>query len=354
MPKDIIVCADGTWNKPSEKDRGKPAPTNVFKIFKALSGTSGGESKNEAKALFYDSGVGTNFGTRLLGGLLGVGLSENIKDCYEFIVKNYRAGDRLFLFGFSRGAYTARSLGGFIVACGVLRDGLNWPDQERRQKIQEAYLVYRHGDAEEKKTFKQAHSYDTDIEMIGVWDTVGALGIPLIFFRGFNRWIERFHDTALHPQVRHGYHAVALDEERAEFMPTLWDDRDGIEQVWFCGVHSNVGGGYADTGLSDLALNWMIAEAKINGLRFDGNSLADLRLQPNPCGELRDSRQGIMALTKRKVRDVNSLDKFPKVHWSVGARLKSCSPPYNPQSLKLTRTHPENPADPYPVVKDEE
>ncbi|MGH8751559.1 MAG: DUF2235 domain-containing protein, partial [Burkholderiales bacterium] len=285
MPKDIIVCADGTWNRPSEKDRGKPAPTNVFKIFKALGRTSERTLQSAAKALFYDAGVGTNFGTRILGGLFGVGLSENIRDCYEFIVKNYQPCDRLFLFGFSRGAYTARSLGGFIMACGVLRNDLNWADEERRQKIGEAYALYRDGDAAAKKSFKQAHSLDSDIEMIGVWDTVGALGIPLIFFRGFNRWIERFHDTALHPQVKHGYHAVALDEERAEFMPTLWDDRAGIEQVWFCGVHSNVGGGYADSGLSDLTLNWMITKAKILGLQFDQNALAGLQLKPNPCGE---------------------------------------------------------------------
>jgi uncharacterized protein (DUF2235 family) len=348
MPRQIVVCSDGTWNTVDNKDRGKPAPTNVYKTFLALTRPqdrvergSQREAVTSDLAVLYDPGVGTaSWFERVAGGAFGVGLSENVMDGYEFLAKHYEDGARIYLFGFSRGAFTARSLGGMIAKCGVLpRAGLD------RASIEHVYAeVYcKHevtAEQHRETSRRQGITLATpDIEMVGVWDTVGALGIPTSIFHAFNRRLESFHDTRLNAKVLHGYHAVALDEARKAFTPTLWDDRAGIEQVWFAGVHSNVGGGYQDTGLSDIALEWMLAKAQSRGLQVDRKRI-EPPLAPNFAGELRDSRSGLMALARVEQRDVAGSDRDALLHGSVLRRIADRASAYD--SVALRNLRPEN------------
>jgi uncharacterized protein (DUF2235 family) len=267
MPKKIILCADGTWNTPHGPS-ATVTDTNVRKLYMAL-------VNDESQLKYYDSGVGTD-GTpldHLTGGAMGEGLFQKVQDCYEFLSNVYDPGDSIFLFGFSRGAFTARSVSGMIAGFGVPLINL---DNETVRKIFEAY---REPNADLKKALKceLTATYgmqDVTVEMVGVWDTVGSLGIPGIFFNMLNQKKYGFLDTSIHPCVKHGYHAVCLDERRAQFQPTLWTNADGsalanndqVEQVWFPGVHCDVGGSYTESQLSDITLSWMMQKAKKHGL----------------------------------------------------------------------------------------
>jgi len=309
--KKIVVCSDGTWNKPGIKDRGKPVKTNVQKIYEAISpGTA-----QTPQLKYYGQGVGTGFtlGDMILGGSTGLGIDANIMNAYKFLMWNYEPGDEIYLFGFSRGAYTVRSLAGFIRNCGIMQPGY-------LHLISEAYNLYRdrssitHPDSDLMKSFKRAYGInqeETFIHFIGVWDTVGALGIPLKWFDIMNRRYQ-FHDVTISSQIKYAYHALAVDEKRKTFTPTLWqlspkaveDGSQISEQVWFPGVHSNVGGGYADSGLSDIALQWMIDKARNTGLEFDNDALQNIK--PETGGELRNSASGIFSLMRKLVRTINS------------------------------------------------
>jgi uncharacterized protein (DUF2235 family) len=264
----IAFCADGTWD-------GKSNNTNVFKMFNAITVSSG-------QLPFYDSGVGADGNPieKLAGGAFGFGLFQKIKDGYTRIAHAYEAGDELFLFGFSRGAYTARSVAGMIANCGL-------PTKDFDDALVEtAFQAYRNKDQREK-LLSELTQYGMDknpqITMVGVWDTVGSLGIPAIFGK-VSPLIYGFLDTGLHPNVKNAYHALAIDERRPEFPATLWTSAPAagqtIEQVWFCGVHSDVGGGYepsdadAGTALSDITLGWMMHRAKDLGLDIAPAALA--------------------------------------------------------------------------------
>jgi len=259
MAKRIIFCADGTWNDPATH-------TNVYKLFKALNFTA-------EQCPIYDDGVGADGNTllKLLGGAFGDGLDQKIKDGYTRIAHLYSPGDELFLFGFSRGAYTARSLAGMIAVCGLPTQNVD--DNQTEQ----AFDAYREHDLSKRPqklaALKQKYLVnDAPITMVGVWDTVGALGIPAIF-GGIDPLRYGFLDTALHPDVKHAYHAVSIDERRREFPAALWSGPPApgqvIEQVYFTGVHCDVGGGYSETGLSDITLSWMMGKAKALGVDFD-------------------------------------------------------------------------------------
>jgi len=309
--KKIVVCSDGTWNKPGIKDRGKPVKTNVQKIYEAINtGTS-----QTPQLKYYGQGVGTGFtlGDMILGGSTGLGIDANIMNAYKFLMWNYEPGDQIYLFGFSRGAYTVRSLAGFIRNCGIMQPSY-------LHLISEAYNLYRdrssitHPDSDLMKSFKRAYGInqeETFIHFIGVWDTVGALGIPLKWFDIMNRRYQ-FHDVTISSQIKYAYHALAVDEKRKTFTPTLWqlspkaveDGSQISEQVWFPGVHSNVGGGYADSGLSDIALQWMIDKARNTGLEFDNDALQNIK--PETGGELRNSASGIFSFMRKLVRSINS------------------------------------------------
>src|SRR5580658_598746 len=260
MSKRIVFCSDGTWDTSGNN-------TNVYKIYKALETTAD-------QVPYYDDGVGADGQPieKLAGGAFGAGLFQKIKDGYTKIAHTYEQGDEVFLFGFSRGAYTACCLAGMIAVCGL--PTANFTDDV----VESAFQAYRNKDqraallAELNKT---CDLFDAKLSMVGVWDTVGSLGIPAIF-GGVSPILYGFIDTSLHPDVLNAYHAMAIDEKRAEFPATLWTSPapgQTLEQVWFCGVHCDVGGSYPDdsdgSALSDLTLAWMMSKASALGLQFD-------------------------------------------------------------------------------------
>ena len=262
MSKRIVFCADGTWDSSAEN-------TNVYRIFKALKTTAG-------QVPYYDDGVGADglVIEKLVAGAFGEGLFQKIKDGYTKIAQVYEKGDELFLFGFSRGAYTARSLAGMIVNCGL--PTANFSDEA----VETAFEAYRDKPRRAELLAELSKSCDIfvpKITMVGVWDTVGSLGIPALF-GGVSSLIYGFLDTSLHPDVLNAYHALAIDERRSEFPPTLWTlpaqptQGQTVEQVWFTGTHCDVGGSYPDdpdgTALADISLAWMMSKASALGLQF--------------------------------------------------------------------------------------
>jgi uncharacterized protein (DUF2235 family) len=290
--KRLVVCCDGTWNRPDHIDKGVAAPTNVAKMALAVADSDGA---GNPQLLHYQAGVGTRRWEHLVGGGFGVGLSRNVKDCYRFVVDNYAPGDELYFFGFSRGAYTARSIVGLVRNAGILRP-------EHRDRIEEAYTLYRdpRRDSEPSgiaaRLFRRSFSHDeVEVQFVGVWDTVGALGIPIDGFRPpvLSR-LWGFHDTRLSRYVRNAFHAVAIDERRGPFKPTLWEaqaDAEGqtLEQVFFAGVHCDVGGGYREPELSEIPLLWMAEKARGCGLGLKPDHLVLDRDHPD-TDERRDGR----------------------------------------------------------------
>jgi uncharacterized protein (DUF2235 family) len=267
MSKRIVYCADGTWNNVD-------SDTNVYRISKACLTTP-------AQVVYYDDGVGADGNPleRLLGGALGDGLFKKIKDGYTKIAHTYDRDDEIFIFGFSRGAFTARSLAGMIAACGLPTGPLDPNDDSFVETVFQAYRDKANREAL-LATLKSKDLYDAKIKMIGVWDTVGALGLPAIV-GGVDPLRYGFLDTTLHPDVLNACHALALDERRREFPATLWTGETAqgqtLEQVWFAGVHCDVGGGYPDTGLSDITFSWMMGKAEALGVEFDPNVWSQFR-----------------------------------------------------------------------------
>ncbi|MEN3973727.1 DUF2235 domain-containing protein [Emcibacter sp. SYSU 3D8] len=312
----LIVCCDGTWNTPGDKEGVVPSPTNVVKLYNALAAA---DAAGVPQQRYYHPGVGTegSIVDKIAGGGMGRGLGRNIMSAYRWLAGHYRPGDRIWLFGFSRGAYTVRSLGGMISRCGLLdASGGDLADADIWAMVDDLFAAYR-----DKKTLKPtarrrfhhtAHGGSPqgsmDIHFLGVWDTVGALGVPddvALFNLLDDPDKHSFHDTALSHKVAHARHALAIDETRQSFMPTLWtgiEDRPTVKQVWFPGVHSDVGGGYGHCGLSDGALGWMIEEARLQGLAFRDGITA--QLQPDPRGLLHDSCVGVFAKLKTRPRQV--------------------------------------------------
>jgi uncharacterized protein (DUF2235 family) len=302
--KRIITCSDGTWNTPNEKVR-----TNVQKIFDLICKR---DANQVLQIKFYDEGIGAQGGviTRTLNGATGKGIDDNIKDIYKCIVWNYEPGDEIYLFGFSRGAYTARSLAGLIRKCGILK-------KSDLKLITKAYDLYRNREAgpesDEAKKFRSDNSFEiANIKFIGVWDTVGSLWIPVNAFQWYNKKKYSFYDTTLSSIIDNAYHAISIDEERSNFQPTLWQQSPNasaraipqvLQQKWFAGVHSNVGGGYPDEGLADIALKWIIDKARETGLAFDEEAIK-VYVKPNHEGELCNSRTGIFALTPGRRREI--------------------------------------------------
>ncbi len=358
MVKRLVVCCDGTWNTPDRKDGDAASPSNVAKLALALARQ---DDDGIEQLLFYDKGVGTGVSDRLRGGAFGWGLSRHIQRCYRFIAACFEPGDEIFLFGFSRGAYTARSLAGLIRNAGVLRP-------EHAAHLHDGYELYRRRDHAsrpselESQLFRKSFSHETRIKLIGVWDTVGALGIPLPGLGFLNRrW--QFHDVELSRFVDHAYHAVAIDEKRRWFTPTLWQQQEEarargqvMEQVWFAGVHSNIGGGYRDAGLSDLALLWMIEKASACGLDFD-QAYIEENTKPDPFDVLRNSKSGIYRLLPDAVRPIgDARNANEAVHASAMTRMEQARPShrYQPANLitylknraspRITPTQREHPA----------
>jgi uncharacterized protein (DUF2235 family) len=326
MSKRIVVCCDGTWNTPDQLRGGQPVPTNVSKVALAVAPK---DPTDREQRMFYHRGVGTNRWEHIRGGGFGFGLSRDVRDTYRFLVQNFEPGDKLFFFGFSRGAFTARSTVGFIRNCGILR-------REHADRVDEAYALYRsrksrtHPGSIEAQLFRRSYSYETRIHFIGVWDTVGALGIPLSGLRLINvlnrRW--QFHDTDLSAIVDEAFQALAIDEKRGPFQPAIWTppaanaDHQRLEQVWFAGVHSDVGGGYPDPALAEIALLWMVDRARDCGLVFESDAFTPLPpggdevlrhtyryVAPNVLEQLHESRKGFYRLSRPFIRRLGATDE---------------------------------------------
>lgn len=347
--KKLIVCCDGTWNWPEQKG----GPTNVIKMVRAISPA---DRAGTPQVVYYHPGVGTgNFIDRIMGGSFGIGLSRNVQDAYQFLVNNYQSGDEIYLFGFSRGAFTVRSLAGLIGCVGLLRKG----DMDQ---FPSAYAYYKTPPPQREKV-KAALLGELrevrypDIHMVGVWDTVGALGVPFGLLRWIGQRLYNFHDTTLGKKVRHGYHALAIDEQRRPFRPAIWnkqanddDPKQVLEQVWFAGAHSNVGGGYPDRGLSDHAFLWMVAKAMRCGLQIDAAYIKEkiaLELQRSKY-LLVNSRTLQYRIWPRLIRQMcTTRNGFEKVHQTVLNRRNAPPPgtfqpyPYKPPNLSdLEQRHP--------------
>ena len=322
MSKRLVICSDGTWNTPDQKDRGKYRPSNVVKIARAVASVS---RDGKIQIVFYDKGVGTGWGLdRLTGGAFGQGLNDNIKDAYRFLIHNYEEGDEIFFFGFSRGAYTVRSTAGFIRNSGLLK-------KIQADKLPEAFNLYRSRElapaSQEAKDFRKAYSREIRINFIGVWDTVGSLGIPIHGLKFLTRHKYQFHDVMLSSYVDNAFHALAVDEKRRPFKPTLWEtkklDYQRVEQVWFAGVHTNIGGGYEDSGLSDIAFTWMKEKAEQCGLSFDEEYIKKV-IKPEVKGELRNSKKGLFVLFPSYIRPIGQGKKSEEsVSSTVEERVKA-------------------------------
>lgn len=335
MARNIIICFDGTWKTPDRKPSvDGDASSNVWKLHQAIPEHLDGQ----VQLKWYGAGIGTRWYSKLPGGAFGVGLSRQIQDGYRQLVRLYEEGDRVFIFGFSRGAYSARSLAGMIRNAGLLK-----PDQQRR--VSQAYALYRTRDegpdSESARFFRRRYSREISIHCLGVWDTVGALGIPVASFDWFNQAYYRFHDTRLSHIVRHAFHAVAVDEHRRNYCATLWEPREQpeqiLEQTWFCGAHANVGGGYADNPLSDLPLHWMAERARSCGLAVDMRRLPPL---PAPLAPIADSWRGFLggAYSRIEPRHFRPIGATPhgqeRLHPSVLQRML-LQPGYRPKNPVL-------------------
>jgi len=311
----IVICCDGTWNTPDQKDGAIPVPTNVVRLLNALAAKD--KNGNEQRQ-YYHPGVGTDgsWWSKVVDGSTGQGLDHNIKSAYYELSRRYSSGDAIFLFGFSRGAYTVRSLAGFIGHCGLL-DTAALSSSQAWDQIENAFRKgYRNRTDWRQADYKFHTSPDGSSEIpirfLGVWDTVGALGIPEDM--GLLHLIDNlhdysFHDTSLSRHVEVSRHAVALDELRASFQPTLWTatPQQDAKQVWFPGVHSDVGGGYREHGLSDGALLWMIGEAAAAGLAF--NPQVTAQIKDNPLDVIHDSCCGVFSLLPTMPRSVPDLSQ---------------------------------------------
>ncbi len=318
MKKRIVICADGTWNRP-EKNLQEDFPTNVLRLARAIKPVGTDQIPQQ---VFYDWGVGSYYDP-VIGGATGKGLHKNILDDYRYIVQNYSPGDELYLFGFSRGAYTVRCLCGLINNCGIIKR----PDASL---IQKAFKHYKRNGAacapegKESIKFRNQHSHDSrEIKFVGVWDTVGAMGIPISFL-GFFDDKDEFYDTKIGKNVRIARHALAIDEHRSDFVPTLWKPRENmdLQQVWFTGAHSDIGGSYKpdENGslLSDNSLDWMIKEAQRSDLTVE--VYLEQSINKNPLATLHNSRRSFYRIKEKYYRQIEHDNGPILIHESVKFR----------------------------------
>jgi uncharacterized protein (DUF2235 family) len=318
VAKNILIFSDGTGqgSKLPAEER-----TNVCKLWSAC-------PESSSQVTFYDDGLGSDsswwrWSYNLASRATGLGISQNVKDCYSALIQRYEPGDRIYLFGFSRGAYTVRSLGGVLSLCGVpTRDSHGFHprthkearDELVRHAVEDVYKTYGDDEATKEKRKALGRTFRADFAsvevspyFIGVWDTVRALGIP--GSSGLVIWRHAFHDHTLGKDVRFARQALSVDENRQVFEPVPWEETPAdlasgrIRQVWFPGVHSDIGGGYPESGLSDLALQWMINEATSvpDPIVFDGTRLT---LAPSPLALQHDERKGLGMVWRKGTRQV--------------------------------------------------
>jgi uncharacterized protein (DUF2235 family) len=369
MAKNIILLSDGTGDSAAKEFK-----TNVWRLYQAVD--IGAPPPNEpAQLVFYDDGVGTETfkPLALMGLAFGIGLARNVKDLYTFLCRTYEPGDSIFLFGFSRGAFTVRILAGLILRCGLVTAP---SESELVERVKTAYAEYKR-DMARRATLTRpwlvagrllgghGRAYGADhiafnflqhfprIRFIGVWDTVDAYGMPVDELKeGIDRyiWPMTLADRRLSPDIERARHALSLDEERPTFRPVLWDERgivdpDQVIQLWFAGVHANVGGGYPDDGLAHVAMEWMVREAELAGLRLDSADRMAIGHQVNAHGKQYDSRSGLAGYYRYGPRSVDDLCDDPehgvsvtrpKIHGSVRDRITRRQVAYDPISFPVT------------------
>ena len=321
MGKNIVVFSDGTGQK-----GGVGSNTNVYKLFNMV------EDRTDKQIAFYDPGLGTDW-RKITGLIAGQGFSKNILDCYSFIFENYEADDEIYLFGFSRGAATVRSLSGFIHLFGIL-------PKSRADLITEAFAIYmiknKAKRIEKSKVFIEKHSNMwCKIKFLGVWDTVSALGLPVKGISAVLDWLipHQFHSFDLSDSVEFARQALSIDEERKSFLPVIWnpvenDTTGKMKQVWFSGVHTDVGGGYDEENLSNISLKWMLREATSKNLRIYEKSPAYIKLMDSTSdvnGMMHNEQKKFPGtLLKRMKRSWNKTTHGePCIHESVFERTKN-------------------------------
>jgi uncharacterized protein (DUF2235 family) len=368
--KRIVFCFDGTWNR-----LDAPNPTNVVITAQSITPVT---SAGVTQIIHYDEGVGTGAGEKYGGGLFGHGLLTNMADAFRFLIFNYTVGDEIYIFGFSRGAYTARSFAGLLRNCGILR-------RRDAAKITDAVRLYQNRtkdddqSSEQFQRFRLACSPDICVDAVedawrvknsagyvtgqapilrirflGIWDTVGALGIPKsLFIAPFMNRKYNFHDHSLTKMVVSARHAVAIDEKRASFAPTLWDNLEDLnrelgfhsaeddapyQQKWFPGTHGSIGGGGDVRGLADEALDWVISGARAVGLELDtshGSPIFNLKPDHRATIECVSSpRFSLMSLlpTEDRLPGPNAIDDV-----SINARMRWAETAENLPERKLYR-----------------
>lgn len=371
LPKNIIVCADGTGNK-----GGYSPDSNVYKVYKTVdknyigSCKDGGEIKEQI--IFYDNGVGTSTNKywRAISGGFGLGFKNNVCDLYKFLARTYRKGDRIYFFGFSRGASTVRACNGMINKCGLVKgEGLR--NRELVALVDEAYVAYKKHKtnpvlAENFKNDSDKSSGAVPIKFLGVWDTVVALGFPkrtditgpvtLLLTAIFGTletifdffFPHSFYHYKLTDNVEYACQALAMDDERTAFWPYVWQEKniegandrtkDNVEQVWFSGMHSNVGGGYERAGMAGVPLYWMMKRAERHGLMFTADAMQHAFEASHIHGRMYNSRSGFNVLYRYHPRDIDKhckhklLDNI-KIHYSVIERLNHRTANYLPSHL---------------------
>lgn len=339
--RNIVIFCDGTGNE-VEADR----ETNVVKLYRCA-------IKDPAQICYYHPGVGTisdfSFSAaktmrlkadRLICMATGFGAEEVIEDAYRFLMQVYRTGDRLFLFGFSRGAFTIRALSGIIGYVGLLRRGLEplvhyaqriyFDAPPRRERQSDRKVERSRENRETAEKFKSMFSREVKVSFVGVWDTVQSIGL-------FNKRIP--HDPTLKPHVECARHAVSIDETRTSYTPRLWicspDVAPRLKQVWFAGVHSDVGGSYEKAGLSNVSLQWMAAEARERGLRLHEGALSAAEFRSDPYAPLHDETRSrwiwrLLGVAPRTIPE-NAV-----LHESVLQRMQVSDTHYAPSNLPLS------------------
>lgn len=303
-PKNIVVCCDGTGNQYGSNN------TNVVKLFERL-------VSDDTQKIFYDPGVGTSSNAllipfQLLSNVftqaLGLDLQRNVEDAYYYLMNVYQPGDQIFLFGFSRGAHTVRRLASLIEMCGLLHRG----SENMIPYVSRMYLANKSKNIDSDpilQGFKKTYTRDCPIHFVGVWDTVSAVSSLLP---------RPKIDGILSPGLKQAFHAIAIDEKRLRFPPNLWKEKhlsagQHVEQVWFAGVHSDVGGFYKEAGLSDVSLKWMIEKATKAGLHLKPDY--NLNLKPDPHDRIHESWSGFWWLIPSYLYLALALAVFAIIQW---------------------------------------
>lgn len=350
MSKNLVLLSDGTGQR-----GGVGYETNVWRLYKSLKVQDG------QQLVCYDDGVGSQRSRldKIFGGMAAIGLNRNVRELYEFLVRHWQQGDRIYLFGFSRGAFTVRILADIVSRCGLIDLEKVDSEQQLTKLVETAYNTclksyYRPAYAENFKS-KYSRSEAASIHFIGVWDTVGAIGLPFAEARyAMHNMLEYgFRGLALNSNVQKACHACAIDDCRQTFHPVTWDERvdetsERIEQVWFAGVHSNVGGGYPKNQLASVTLNWMIQQVQKQDaktatdpqqhLQFLPQALEEITQEKNAHGKLYNSRSGFASAFRFRPRDLETIrqsysEEKLKVHPSVLERIDHFTDAYSPHNL---------------------